>query len=364
MRRRLATRLRAPAAGLLALLAAAPAGTACTVSGQVKLGDLPIGDAEIATTLGAAAPVARGQSGADGRFAVTVEPLPRNMQVLKLVVTKPGQPPVLRLLQKDPANGCPLSPQEPVALDPGAQPPAANTAGTNAGGTNAGGASAGGTGAGGGETGLCAKRSSLGLTVFIAPYRMYGAGADQAAERLNQDLPEIVHHRILAFESSLAGEPTYPDVSVETICLPLTAAQGERAQEVGHSLNALGVIAGEGELREDQGKTVIDLVSVFRTIPAYKSYAGEPLSIEDTIPSDRLRPSRVAEQMRDIWGKQIVLAYVLQRLAGLPATPDQGEVAKLTQLMVALRKTMTADDPLLGQVLQVQALLGDLKSGP
>jgi hypothetical protein len=32
--------------------------------------------------------------------------------------------------------------------------------------------------------------------------------------------------------------------------------------------------------------------------------------------------------------------------------------------MVSLRKTMTADDPLLGQVEQVQALLSDLKTGP
>ena len=335
------------------LLAAGRASAACPVTGEVKLGDLPIADADIATVLGGADPVSRGHSGADGRFAITVDPLPRDMQVLKLVVTKPGHAPVLRLLLKAAGSGCPLSPQEPVALDPGL-PPAGTTA---SGGTTA-------TGAGDTETKLCAKRSSLGLTVFIAPYRIYGGGADQAAERLNRDLPEIVHHRILAFESSLAGVTSFPDVSVETICLPLTAAQGERAQEVGHNLNALGVIAGEGELRDSQGKTVIDLVSVFRAMPAYKSYAGVPLSIEDTIPSDSLRPSRIAEQMRDIWGKQIVLAYALQQLASLPATPDQAEIGKLTALMVSLRKTMTADDPLLGQVEQVQALLSDLKTGP
>lgn len=338
MRGRILRGLWALAAGLLPLLAAAPASAACAVSGEVKAGNLPMAGAEIATALGAASPVPRGQSGADGAFTIAVEPLPRDMQVLKLIVTRPGQEPVLRLLQKDPASGCPVSPREPVAFeDP-------------AGGEN--------------EANLCAKRSQYGLTIFIAPYRMYGTGADQAAERLNQDLPEIVHHRILAFESSLAGEPSYPDVSVETICQALTAAQGERAQEIGHSLNALGVIAGEGELRDDQGKTVIDLVSVFRTIPAYKNYAGEPLSIEDTIPSDRLRPSQVAEQMRDIWGKQILLAYALQRLGSLPSPPDQADIAKLTQLMVSLRKTMTADDPLLGQVQQVQALLAGLKTSP
>jgi len=340
------------AAAVLLLLAAGPAIAACPVTGQVKLGDLPIADADIATVLGSADPVSHGHSGADGRFAITVDPLPRDMQVLKLVVTKPGHAPVLRLLLKASGSGCPLSPQEPVALDPGLPP----------GGTTAGG----GTAVAGGDTeaNLCAKRSSLGLTVFIAPYRIYGGGADQAAERLNRDLPEIVHHRILAFESSLAGVTSFPDVSVETICLPLTAAQGERAQEVGHNLNALGVIAGEGELRDSQGKTVIDLVSVFRGMPAYKTYVGVPLSIEDTIPSDSLRPSRIAEQMRDIWGKQIVLAYALQRLASLPATPDQAEIGKLTALMVSLRKTMTADDPLLGQVEQVQALLSELKTGP
>jgi hypothetical protein len=344
-------RLSAATAGVLLLLAAGPLRAACSVTGQVKLGELPIADADIATVLGGADPVTRGHSGADGRFSITVEPLPHDMQVLKLVVSKTGHPPVLRLLQKTSGSGCPLSPQEPVALDPGTPPSGTTTGGTA-------------TGSGDTEASLCAKRSSLGLTVFIAPYRIYGGGADQAAERLNRDLPEIVHHRILAFESSLAGVVSFPDVSVETICLPLTAAQGERAQEVGHNLNALGVIAGEGELRDNQGKTVIDLVSVFRTMPAYKTYAGVPLSIEDTIPSDSLRPSRIAEQMRDIWGKQIVLAYALQRLASLPASPDPAEIAKLTALMVSLRKTMTADDPLLGQVEQVQALLTDLKAGP
>lgn len=337
-------RLLAGAAFALAVVAAGPAGAACSVTGQVKLGDLPLGDADIATALGSAAPVTRGHSGADGRFAIPVEPLPANMGALSLIVSKPGHEPVRRILRKNAADGCPLSPQEPVAFDPGTAVATTGATGDT-------------------EASLCAQRSSLGLTVFIAPYEIYG-GADKAAtDRLNQDLPKIVYNRIKAFATSLSGVPLF-DISVEKICLVLSEEEGERAQKIGHSLNALGVITGNGDLRQDQGKTVIDLESVLRTMPAYKSYGATALPIEDTIPSESLRPSKIAEHLRDLWGKQIVLAYTLQRLANLPASPDSADIAKLAALMVSLRKTMTADDPLLGQVEQVQALLNDLKPEP
>jgi hypothetical protein len=190
--------------------------------------------------------------------------------------------------------------------------------------------------------------STLGLTIYIAPYTLYGNGADAIAQRFNHDMPQIIHHRILAYKSLLRVPTTQMDISVETINESFTAAEGERIRRRGRQLNALGMIAGDGDLIPQNGsEPQIHLTSIFRTIPVYRDQGMIMQPIKDKLPASRASPSRIAEKLHDYWGKQAVLSYVLQRLAIKQGSWGDEELDVLEDLLFAVKDTMTGQDRLL-----------------
>jgi hypothetical protein len=327
---------------LLVALADPGAAVACDLSWRITGAGLPLAGVEIAETRLDGAPRTLGLTGADGALAVAVAPLPASQHALKIVLRKPPFEETALLFGKDAASGCPNPAHRDVDLG---RPAAA--------GGGAGGAAA----AEAPDT--CAQPSVGGRTIFVAPYEIYGAADNALASALNGDLPEIVYHRILAFGSRLGGVRT-DDISVVPICAALSAAHGEKIRSVGAALNALAVIAGDGELRAAAGSgangsaAVVDLESVFRVLPVWQDLGGSALQIGDTIPAARLRPSRVAEGLTDLWGKQAVFALALRRLAE-PHAPDTER--DVHRLLIELRKTMQMDDPLLPDVQSVLARL-------
>jgi hypothetical protein len=323
--------------GFLPALIAGAAAADCGIAGRVTGDGLPLGGVEVVEMRLGAAPRTLATTGTDGGFSASVEPLPTDLLSLTVALRKPPFGEQKLVFLKDAASGCPTPPHRDSQLG---RP----------------------TATGGGEAlpatqNLCAQPSVRGLTIYLAPYEIYGAPDDSLSSSLNGDLATIVHHRILAFQSRLGGVRP-EDISVETICLPLDAARGEELRRVGAALNALAVIAGDGELRDvGGGQAVVDLDSVFRALPVWQNLGGTPLQIGDTIPAGRLRPSRIAEQLNDLWGKQAVLAVALRRLAE-PHAPEEEQ--RVQQMLIELRKTMMQDDPLLPDV---QALLGQLDQG-
>lgn len=318
----------------LALLGAGPAAAECRVGGRITADGLPLAGVEVIDKRYGASPRQLAQTGADGRFSASVEPLAATLHVLTVVLRKPPFREASLLFDKDRATGCPT----PANRDAGLEHPTAS-------------------GQPEAVPATCSQPSVAGLTIYLAPYEIYGAPDGGLASSLNGDLPQILHHRILAFQSRLGGVRR-EDISVEPICLALSAASGEEIRRVGAALNALAVIAGDGELRAvASGEPVVDLESVFRVVPTWRDFGGTPLQIGDTIPAGRLRPSRVAERLTDLWGKQAVLAVALRRL-GEPHTPQVEDQVRV--MLIELRKTMTPADPLLPDV---QTLLERLEDG-
>jgi hypothetical protein len=314
---------------LFALNAVAGAGWAdCPIKGSVKANGLPLAGVEISAVRGTAAPVMLGLTGNDGSFSLTVEELDRGLQVLELQFRKPPFEPQGRLLSKQPAGKCPTDAAVNVAFGASAAPA-----------TN---------------EDVCATPSVTGLTIFVAPFQFYGGSSSGLDLQLNAGLPDILYRRILAFQSRL-GAAARDDISVSSICLPLSAADGEHIRQIGHRLNALGVVAGEGETGlAATGETFVDLSSTFRIIPAYGDHGGMPLPIVDKILAVSLRPSRLADQLQDLWGKQAVFASALRRLGQLPEPHDPTELERIHRLLIEVRKTMTDSDLMLGSV---QALI-------
>jgi hypothetical protein len=189
--------------------------------------------------------------------------------------------------------------------------------------------------------------SDLGLTILVARYELHGDNLDTTAQHFNRDLPKIVYHKILAYSSGLQVATPRIDISVDSVSEPLSVSQGERIRRFGHERNALGVIVGDGELIEgDDGENEFSLTSVFRTIPAYGNVEIAMEPIQDRIPARRASPSRIAGSMQDLWGKQAVLSFVLQRLVTHHGEWQHKELDDLADLLIGVRDTMLADDRL------------------
>lgn len=313
--------------GLLPALIAAGAAADCGIAGRVTADGLPLQGVEVVEMRLGTTSRTLAITGLDGEFSASVEPLPADLVALKVELRKPPFEDRVLLFTKDEASRCPVPPRRDSQLERlSAESSSAEIVPA--------------------MQNLCAQPSVQGLTIYIAPYEIYGEPDGRLSSSLNGDLPSIVHHRILAFQSRLSGVRS-EDISVETICMPLDSARGEELRRVGAALNALAVIAGDGELRESGGQTVVDLESIFRALPVWQNLGGTPLQIGDTIPAARLRPSRIAEQLNDLWGKQAVLAVALRHLAEPHSPADQ---QRIQQMLIELRKTMMGDDPLLPDV--------------
>ncbi len=295
----------------------------CRLTGNVYSADLPLPNALITLSRGQGE-IARGSTDGGGRFTIDYLEFTENRSIVVLVSAK-GHSSDERRLFSDGRGQCLRASKHNVVLERRAT----NTQDSLDTDTSA---------------------SALGLTIFVAPYTMYfdGDDAQKITERFNEDLPKIIHHRILVYQSGLNLASGIIDISVDTTEELLTSAQGERIRRVGLSLNALGMIAGDGELiTNDEGKQAIDLASIFRTIPSYRDHGVMMQPIHDQVTARHTRPSRVAGQLRDEWGKQAMLSYVLQRLASAIESQSIAELNKLDDLLIGVRNTMTKEDRLL-----------------
>lgn len=302
------------------MLLVADAVAECRLTGLIEAQSLPLENATVLVTR-VDSEIGRGVTQADGRFALSYEKFPARLHAATVSVNAMGHVTDERQFFEG-SDFCLGVNEHHVDLE--REP-----------------------------TGQPQDSSSLGLTIFIIPYTLYGQGADTIAEGFNQDLPGIVHHLILAYKSQLDISTAQVDISVEivdnkTIGNPVTAAQGERIRRLGHQLKALAVIAGDGEIVPgNNGEDQIDLTSIFRTIPAYRDLGVIMQPINDQLPARRASPSRIANQMHDLWGKQAVLSYVLQRLATHQGEWQSDELKSLADLLIEVRNTMANDDQLL-----------------
>jgi len=310
-----------PSTLIACLLLSGIATAQCRLTGNVKSAVLPLPNALVTLSRGQQE-IARSSTGADGRFTVDY-PAFTELRTIVVLVSAKGHSNDERRLFRLGLSPCLETRKQDVVLE--RRP--ADTAGS---------------------PDNDANTSALGLTIFIAPYAMYGDEGDKISESFNKDLPQIIHHRILAYQSGLNLTSSYVDISVDTTKESLTPAQGERIRRVGLSLNALGMIAGDGELiTTDDGEQAIDLTSIFRTIPSYRDHGVMMQPINDQLTARRTRPSRVAGQLRDEWGKQAMLSYVLQRLASGIESSSITELNELDDLLIGVRNTMTKEDRLL-----------------
>jgi hypothetical protein len=259
----------------------------------------------------------------DGRFSFDVNRLQPNRSMI-LVYEKAGFLTFTQSLDADPVTRCPVMPRRQIALE-----------------SQAGRAGAVDTGA-------------PGRMLFISPYALYGDVDDSDEQRLNGIVDQVIGHRIQAYRTSLKLTQPPSELSVRKLEEPLSMVDRARIRDVGSQRQALGVITGEGELRPvEDGDDVIDLFSEFSIIPRHPNYAERRLEVGDTLPRGRARPSRLSAHLNEFWGQKAMIALSVQELAILPASASPDELLQIRALLIAVRSTMGADDPLLGELEQL-----------
>ena len=299
----------------LCLLAAGEALADCEISGKVTASIGPLSGAEVSMEVGGSE-TNQTTTLADGRYRLDYQALPIELQSAWIRIKANGYAEDSRLFFRGANDSCLEFQENDVMLLP--------------------------------VVGAPSDFSSLGQKIFVSPYALYGEGSESIATRFNHDLPNIVYHKIQAYKSSLGLSSVQIDISVGPLNEQISPAEGERILRLGHSLNALGVITGDGDLvASEHGAGEIQFTSVFRTIPIYRDLGTGIQPISDRIPSESVSPSRIAGRLHDLWGKQALLSIVLQRLATHEGEWATEDLDLLHDILVDIRNTMLPDDRLL-----------------
>lgn len=316
------------AAALAALPAAAPVAAAadCPLSGRVLAAGQGLAGVEVTVAL-PSGERRIAETDALGRFSGRA-PEPPAGAVLVLVARKAGYGEATRVLSDGAAGACPRrTDRGDIALEP----------------------------AGGGA----APPAILSSTVFVAPYALYGPVPEADRASFNRSLEQIIGHRIQSFRSSLPVHPLPPELSIRGLDQPLSMVDRQRIREVGADRLALAVVTGEGELVSDPGGgEVFDLSSEIIVIARHPDYQERSVAVDDRLPREETRPSRLSRHLGDFWGQKAVIALSVRELASLPAPPPRDRLLAVRGWLIELRATMAADNPLLEELNQLLGHVG------
>lgn len=177
------------------------------------------------------------------------------------------------------------------------------------------------------------------FTIYVSPFELYGVDDAHQAEKFNSDLPQFIFHKIMAYKSSLALEAKVGDMSISAIEQKLSSNEVAQIRKLGHQLGALAMVVGEVEILSGH-KTGIELLSIVKPIPVFENLEINSIAITDLLPAGALRPSKVGRQLSDYWGKQALIAYVLQSLAMHQGEWQKTELDNMEQILISVRSTM------------------------
>ena len=194
----------------------------------------------------------------------------------------------------------------------------------------------------------------LSSTLLVSPYQLYGSIEDADWQRLNQNLVFVIGHRVQSFRTSLQVRQLPPELSVRRLDQPLSMVDRQNIRTTGARHLALAVVAGEGELRQTaSGQEVFDLSSEINIIARHPSFQERSLRVDDTLPRNEARPTRLSEHLREFWGQKAVIAVIVRELAGLSSSPAERRLLLIRSWLIELRATMARNNPLVREVTQL-----------
>jgi hypothetical protein len=278
----------------------------CTLSGLVDNNGVPLAGAKISVSndnvlLTSAITLA------DGRFKIDYAEPARSAPTVKVVVIASGYADDGRNLLRNPQQKCPNADDMHFSLAMDDSGAASNSAPT--------------------------------FTIYVSPFELYGGDNDQQAQEFNADLPNFIFHKIMAYKSSLGLDANVSDMSINTLEEKLSPAKGSEIRNLGHQLGALAMVVGEVEILPGN-QSGLELMSSVKPIPVFENLEINTFVINDKLPAGSLRPSKVGRQLSDHWGKQAVLAYVMQSLAIHQGPWQKTELDNMEKILISVRSTI------------------------
>lgn len=200
------------------------------------------------------------------------------------------------------------------------------------------------------------------FTIFISPFELYGSDDESLATKFNQDLPDFIFHKIMDYKTNLELGTVVGDMSIKVIEEVLSPSQGAEIRSLGHQKGALAMVVGDVAISSGENKE-LGLISTVKPIPIFENIEINSMLIKDTLPAGKLRPSTVGQQLNDHWGKQALIAYVLQQLSMHQGAWDKTELDKMERILISVKSTLSGEsDPYKSAVDQLLMIVKEKRA--
>jgi hypothetical protein len=149
--------------------------------------------------------------------------------------------------------------------------------------------------------------------IFHAPYDLYAesSGSRRVLDQLNERFPRHLRRGIV---THLQGLRLPADVAIEALPEVLRDQDPVAVRRFARRQDALAVVQGEAELIDEDGRQFVELASEYRIVPDLPDFKPGTLHVDDKIPPEEIRPSRLSKSLSKIWGGSTVFAMALREV--------------------------------------------------
>ncbi|MCP5312952.1 MAG: carboxypeptidase regulatory-like domain-containing protein [Chromatiaceae bacterium] len=196
--------------------------------------------------------------------------------------------------------------------------------------------------------------------IFHGDYALFGEddSPERLLEQLNERLPRHLRRGIVTHLQRLHLPA---DVTIDALPGELQSADSVAMRRFAREQNALAVIQGEAELVGADGDGVIEMASEFSVIPDLPEFHPGTLHIDDVIPADEIRPTRLSKQLSETWGGSTVFAMALDETRRAIHETDPAKrrerLQRAEQFLKAQQRDLPADDILKQQIEDLVAFI-------
>lgn len=213
------------------------------------------------------------------------------------------------------------------------------------------------------RTKLDSVKSTEGSTLFMLPYQVAHPLASKTPVNM-KTLTDCLHIAISTQIQSLEGDRELarfdPLEPVSLIAIPpevdIDGTNVERIKTVGHHVNALAVISGNGEVvRTSEASEIINVRSRFVIMPTNGSAARQFLVDDRELPTAVFNSLELAEKLSPQWGHNTVFALCQREFEKAKQAKDHKALWRIRAYVSAQLHRASGDEKL--KVGDLQRLL-------
>ena len=213
------------------------------------------------------------------------------------------------------------------------------------------------------RTKLDSVKSTEGSTLFMLPYQVTHPVASETPinmKTLTDSLQIAISTQIQSLEGDRELARFEPLEPVSLMAVPpeidIDETNVERIKTVGHHLNALAVISGNGEVaRTSEASEIINVRSRFVIMPTNGNAARQFLVDDRELPSTLFNSLELAEKLSPQWGHNTVFALCQREFAKAKQAKDRKALWRIRAYVNAQLHRASGDEKL--KVGDLQRLL-------